>query len=51
MVNKNLDMGLNGAVMLIGLYMIYLGWGGITPPLLSGIAFLLIGISSCKLIK
>ncbi len=50
MKNKNLDMTLNGVVMLIGLYMIYLGWGGVTPPLLSGIAFVLISISNCKLL-
>lgn len=51
MKNKNLDMGLNGAVMLIGLYMIYLGWGSASAPLLSGVAFVLIGIKHCSLMK
>lgn len=49
--NNNVKNVLNGLVMLIGVYMIYLGWGGITPPLLSGVAFILIGITNCSLIK
>lgn len=51
MANNNLKMGLNAVTMLIGVYMIYLGWGSISAPLLSGVAFVLIGIGHCKLLK
>jgi len=51
MKNQSLAKTSSGLVMLIGLYMIYLGWGGMTPPLLSGVAFLLIGYNSCSMIK
>ena len=36
---------LHAAVGLIGLYMVITYWGPITPPLLSGIAFILVGVA------
>ena len=31
------------AVLLIGVYMLYMNWGPLNPPMLSGIAFTLLG--------
>lgn len=48
---KQVNMLLNAIVLLIGLYMVVTNWGGITPPMLSGIAFVAIGIKNCELLK
>lgn len=32
------------AVLVIGLYLLFNNWGPVTPPLLSGVAFALLGV-------
>ncbi len=43
-MKTNLMQLSSALVLAIGVYMIITSWGGITPPMLSGIAFTLIGI-------
>ena len=44
-------MSLNEVSLLIGLYLIYNSWESASTVLISGLAFLSIGISNCQLIN